>query len=471
MLKRILYGLALGWLVYGCYATSNPLQEASETLLSVDEMQEDLSQLLQELKDKHAGLHRYQSKEQWKKILYSSQNSLNENKSLLQFYQEISRLVTGIQCGHTKVSLPDYFLKNFLAEKHFLPFECKLIQGTLYIHKSLHGDFALPKGTAIIEINGKKVDEIIHKLQTFTSTLSDGANQTGKIKFIENHFAFCYSKWIAPSKSYQILYKTSDDTKIEEITVKGIALSKLKKHQDLDTPLQFDILKNSNTAILKLSSFDQSFLKQHQISLKDTLPRVFGEINRLNLKNLVFDLRGNTGGDDAQVALLLSYLIPHPFKIYEKIETNPSYQSFGTVERVKNQRPQLRNLPGLDSISPQNVSFKGKLYTLIDGMTFSGASDAAAILASHQRSVFYGEETGGAYQGNNSGIMPAIQLKNSKLSIRIPLWQYSNAVNIIPNHQGGVVPDYRVDQCYDDYLEDIDTVLKTVIQEIDKKIN
>ena len=102
-------------------------------------------------------------------------------------------------------------------------------------------------------------------------------------------------------------------------------------------------------------------------------------------------------------------------------------------------------------------------------MTFSGATDAAAILASHQRSTIFGEESGGAYQGNNSGIMPAITLKNSGISLRIPLWSYTNAVQQITDHQGGVVPDYKVLQNQQDFIDDVDSGLKFLIHHIERQ--
>lgn len=47
------------------------------------------------------------------------------------------------------------------------------------------------------------------------------------------------------------------------------------------------------------------------------------------------------------------------------------------------------------------------------------------------RATFIGEETGGAYHGNNSGEMPLLTLPSSKMQIRVPLFEYWNAV---PGH-------------------------------------
>ena len=357
MLQKTLYGFALGLLMYGCYATSYPLTEDTSPFLSSDETQEDLSQLIQELSDKHAGLFRYQTQSQWNQQLQYCKQALRTDKSLLEFYQEIARLIASIRCGHTKISLPKPYLDSSMGKKLFFPFELKFIDKKALIESSLSAEFDLPKGTHILQINGKSFREILDSLKRFTPTLSDGKNQTGKHRFIEHHFAFLYTTFIRNSEDFEIIYKTPGNQHLQQTTLKGVALSEFHRQSNASLPIKFNILTDPNVAILKLSSFDQSFFKQKKIHFQDTLQGIFNKINYLNIKHLVLDLRGNTGGDAGYVALFLSYLMPYPFKMYEKIEVNENYQAFGQVIRKKNTRPQLKNLPGLDYLSPQEFFF------------------------------------------------------------------------------------------------------------------
>ena len=55
---------------------------------------------------------------------------------------------------------------------------------------------------------------------------------------------------------------------------------------------------------------------------------------------------------------------------------------------------------------PMPNAFKGKVYVLIDGGSFSASSIISTNLMGSQRATFVGEETGGAFNGCVAGIMP-----------------------------------------------------------------
>jgi hypothetical protein len=78
--------------------------------------------------------------------------------------------------------------------------------------------------------------------------------------------------------------------------------------------------------------------------------------------------------------------------------------------------------------------FLGKVIVLMDGRTFSTAADVCATLHHLKRATFVGEESGGGYCGNTSGLGAKVVLPNSKLSSRIPMWGYWNARRQTPGH-------------------------------------
>jgi len=51
-----------------------------------------------------------------------------------------------------------------------------------------------------------------------------------------------------------------------------------------------------------------------------------------------------------------------------------------------------------------------------------------AVLRHLGRATFVGEETGGAYEGNSSGLNATITLPHSKLRYRVQMYGYHNAV-------------------------------------------
>ncbi|WP_256565298.1 S41 family peptidase [Dyadobacter chenhuakuii] len=101
------------------------------------------------------------------------------------------------------------------------------------------------------------------------------------------------------------------------------------------------------------------------------------------------------------------------------------------------------------------MNFKGKLFVLTDGYTFSTAADAAALIRQITTAIFIGEETGGGAEGNTSGIFLQAKLPNSGLKVNIPCLCYWNAVTVRKKNRG-VLPDHPLIDSVTDILESND---------------
>jgi C-terminal processing protease CtpA/Prc len=110
--------------------------------------------------------------------------------------------------------------------------------------------------------------------------------------------------------------------------------------------------------------------------------------------------------------------------------------------------------------SPHRSRTQGKVFVLIDGGSFSGAADLAALIHHLKRGTFIGEEIGGGYYGNSSGKLPTVTLPNSGLKLQLPLYGYWNAVAGDDGERRGTRPDYVVP-----------TNLSTVLQGQDQQLN
>jgi len=69
---------------------------------------------------------------------------------------------------------------------------------------------------------------------------------------------------------------------------------------------------------------------------------------------------------------------------------------------------------------PKDNVFTGKLYVLMNGISFSSAADLVSNLKKTTDAIFIGEEAGGTYEGPTGGDNIVVQLPNSKIMIRIP---------------------------------------------------
>jgi C-terminal processing protease CtpA/Prc len=126
--------------------------------------------------------------------------------------------------------------------------------------------------------------------------------------------------------------------------------------------------------------------------------------------------------------------------------------------------------PGVAEQPPGKYPFLGRTIVLIDGRTFSTAADFCAVAHHLKRAAFIGEETGGAYYGNNSGEMPILTLPNSKAQVRVPMFEYWNAVPGYDGKRRGTLPDLQVETTAANLLrgvdEQLEAALKLVAQDI-----
>ena len=123
--------------------------------------------------------------------------------------------------------------------------------------------------------------------------------------------------------------------------------------------------------------------------------------------------------------------------------------------------------PTLGIHQTEELAYDGKIYILINGGTFSAASDFAAICKQNKIATFIGQETGGTAAGNNSNGEVMLTLPNSKIRVSLPLFMIVNAVDGAV-HGRGVFPDYDIQQSCKDIINELDRELEFAIRLIDQ---
>ncbi len=114
----------------------------------------------------------------------------------------------------------------------------------------------------------------------------------------------------------------------------------------------------------------------------------FAEIKAKNIEHLIIDVRNNGGGDPIPTQELISYLIDEKFVMYKdvytktnKIKDRKYYKKQGVfllnlfswlkVKKISDNHYRRRNKEGMDVYSPKENIFKGQLYILTNGNSFS----------------------------------------------------------------------------------------------------
>ncbi|NJO88376.1 MAG: hypothetical protein HC831_04950 [Chloroflexia bacterium] len=187
------------------------------------------------------------------------------------------------------------------------------------------------------------------------------------------------------------------------------------------------------------------------------LKESFREIKTRGTEYLIIDLRNNEGGIDRWGAMLYAYLTDKKFRYYKelrlsgvKFTTEPYLQKprfFGILKLLVHKKdgkyfwPHHKNLKVQ---KPRRETFNGKVYILVNGNSYSVTSEFAAIARSEKRALFFGQETGGTYEGNNSGTFAFVTLPNSRLTLAIPILAYYLDVHPENPLDRGILPDYYI---------------------------
>jgi len=453
-----------------------------------EQLKSDFELLRDALEEGHGGLYYYTPKEeldqQFERILRSLDQSLTE----VEFYRLLAPLIASINDGHSGILLSPAYRAYLENEPVLFPFNLRFIGQKTYIFRNYSQDEDFVVGGEVISINEHPISEILEQMMTVIP--SDGQVQTSKYRKLENtaRFGETYNLLFGKTTSYSIAYRTADNNELRQVKVKGINRKELnsiseKRYSDVARNLPpIELEYRANIAILTIRTFGSAGYRRAGISYPVFMRSTFKELEEKNIQHLIIDLRNNGGGDDLYGKILVAYLMDKPFKYYEHLRVRnkelafldhtdvPEQSRKALASRLKENESGTYDLlfhPNLGEQKPMQPTFKGKVYVLINGASFSASGECTSLIHFHKKAVFIGEECGAGYYGNTSGFMPRLTLPHTGIQMRIPVVRYSMAVSgYTPDR--GIIPDYPVSSSIKDLLSGKDAELDSVFELIEK---
>jgi len=267
-----------------------------------------------------------------------------------------------------------------------------------------------------------------------------------------------------------------------------------KSHERYSHFTHLDAIDSLHTLVLTLNTFQAN----PEWFFERISSRYNKASNQFYFENLVLDLRGNEGGDRRLLNIL--YQIIAGKDVYDPSDTYVRAKSivgtehligingaFNSAQVLSNAEDYLEkhfvniNNDGFSSDTKNwydefklnfdmgDVEFKGQVYVLTSGKTFSAAADLARILSDLDNVVLVGEETGGAHIGRTANMLLSYALPNSKVNIQVPVI-YEKFVNLDENVNTGrgTFPDYFITQSFDDLVNKRDAVFDYAVSLIEQ---
>ncbi len=427
----------------------------------------------------HPDPYKYISKDSLHAFIEKTKAKIDSPLTEMQLRFYIKRIVAKIGCGHTDVAASKQYtkaLKKF--NRPLLPINAfALDSNKLFILNNLSTDTTIKTGDEILSIDHHSTQHILNSI--FSVYTSDGYNETYKkqgtrYNWFKYYYSFCYG--------YKLQYQLT--VKHKDRSVTNYTLNALSSKKDtVILPKKDSVAYLIKTKTCKYSILDSSksiavididgFKGRHWYRF---FRRSFKDIEDKKIKHLVIDLRDNGGGQIHEGLKFLSYIIhENLFLPFDRkpnlLALNPRYKmdlasrfapfAFCTMMP---QRPKNGRLRHYFVTFPKKMhAFKGQVYVLTNGKSFSMSAVAASYLKYKANATVVGEETGGNVAGSNAVISGKIILPNSRIQILIPMYHIYHDIEV-KNDGHGIMPNYHTKYSKEDVLNGVDLDLIKVLE-------
>ena len=455
--------------------------------LTKQQLAEDFQIARRALEEGHSGIYRYTSKTEMDRIFDAAGRSLDRPMDVLEFLRVLAPAVAAIKCGHTSVSSPESFRREMTNTLPLLPFQVRVLDKRAYIFRDL-ADLANPEskggelaGNEIRSINGVPVSRIVATM--LAAVPGDGDVESSRQVRISGPFNGYLFTLLGIKSPFDLVLAGADKKELK-LRVNGVTTSKMQdalktrypQDQRPDRGGELKFYDDGRIAQITIRQFGGYADPEKKQGFRDFYKQSFGAIREKGSKELIIDLRNNGGGEDELGQLLLSYLVDKPFKYYDDLVINSMEFSFskytGSPLKVPEKSVEARadgkvhavGHPNWGIKQPNQPTFGGKVYILINGGSFSTTSEFLSQAHFHRRATFIGEESAGGYYGNSSGIMPMVTLPNTKVGVRVPLMTYYMAVSGYKAASHGILPDHKVEYTISDLLAGTDKEIAVALK-------
>lgn len=434
--------------------------------LSKAQFLEDLAELETRLKQHHPNLYTYQTPKSIEAHLANLREEVREEVPHREAYARIASLCSTIQDGHL-VALPSANrLVEYQQTDALFPFDVVARGEHLFVARDYQSDKGLPAGTELLQINGmpaaKLIDFLRHRLPT------DGPQGAYADWILNVYFRVYYFFFFSPTEAFALEVKRPNGV-TEQLTVKGTSLAQVERVRKERfpeyaaalaarslSPIRFDLQAEEDLMVLSISDWHRSVHRKAGQKFTTVIDEVMAEITRTKVRHLIIDLRDNQGGDLAFSHYLLRYLLDTPFQTVDHFARVKHPEAMTDTHRLNRSKGRLSRM-----IEPRSNGYRGKVYLLTNGGSFSNSGIFTWMIRKHKRGLILGSTTGGSSWQLCGGPNKRISLPNSGIQVEIPTTRY--ALHPAKDMRGGVVPDRLIQPTTLDLANGDDPVLNAVL--------
>ncbi|GAB2552824.1 S41 family peptidase [Spirosoma aerophilum] len=468
-------------------------------LIAPEQLRADFDLMQAALDELHPSLYWYTPKDSLQAAFARTRAAITQPLTEQTFLHVLYPLICQIRCGHTQLEPGQAWQSSPVRPKLArLPVDVFVRDQRAWIVAVNATDTTVTAGDELLSINDVPIANVIQAGLNIWN--ADGFNRTWKEFFLNEYDFFedvcgrVYG-WSGPYKlqvrsptgfertvTVSVRPKPIDPPQpakppLKQSASAAKALARQKEEAHKRSYLTMRWLADSTTAILTVNGLEYGNEQFYQ--------RAFEALHQKQAKNLILDIRRNHGGDARIINELLSFLADSNYVFLQKAMArvaDPGKSRFAHRFDANITRSfQATYEPGqksgdwytfsfrapmnrLMTYQPAKANrFRGNLYVLIGGGTFSNAANfTSALKVARPKTVFIGQETGGAESGCG-GNTNRLTLPNSQIVVQFPWMRFVSASHN-PKEGYGTLPDYPVDYSAEAVINQQDLDLEKALE-------
>jgi hypothetical protein len=382
-----------------------------------------------------------------------------------EFYFHISAMQPYVKDGHNYLLPSEALQKEYAAHALYFPLNFIEYGGQIYITQNFSDNSNLQTGDEILTINGEKAMDVFNQL--VAHQVRDGDDLLYPKYISQTYFRSYYGFLFGFPPVYKLEIMKAGAKKIN-VNINALPLAEIKQKRksvanprydrtNFDTAISWKIHTAQSYALLQIRTWSNDILRSdYGERFKTSIDAFMEALKAAEPQNLLIDLRGNQGGDGGNGIYLLRYLLDKPFIYFYSVK------AYNNNMQIKDAAPALTK-----TNYPMDYVFKGHVYVLTDGGSFSNSAIFASLIQFYKRGKIVGGETGGngVVLSGGAGYFEAPNTGVNLLKITNQMITGNGQVN----REGSVKPDISIEPGLTDILNNDDVVLKKLVEMIERK--
>lgn len=419
-------------------------------------------------------------------------SKIANSKDDLEFYVNITKVVGLLANRHNSVIESGMISNIPIANLELLKVESNQVLSKMknwdkvklntillpdIIYKYVEGNYVIigssnpniKPGDFIMEVEDIPIHNYVKDNVDFNQLIYDSIRG---ILYNDNNNLFMQLNSVAKNKKINVTLEDENGTlKNSEVNLtsfdENVFFKEFLNSKLMEENITSKIIEKDEIAYLKISSMIFSEEDKEEVN------RFFKSIN--NYKNLIIDVRDNGGGWSIVSSELIQNINSNPnikvtnYLCYKKSELTEKYLNdhsnsmFGDYSKISSdvygiESDDFTIIKNLTVLPYSDAAFKGDVYILTDGGTFSAGDE----FTNNAKRSKLGKVIGIPTSGGGIGTSPILfTLPNSNLCIRIAICLGMDSQGNV-NEEVGTTPDVYVEQSVNDYRKAINKNIKNI---------